>query len=209
MRPEIFGERKMSRKEAFCRAASIVAISSSLVASKDRMVETEISANGAGTEHTLFIQGDPSIHSVIFLPMPPSDVEFEDALVEEETPLNSVDMAEITQENLPPEEHSQYGAVVAAQLDNSPARPIIDNAGVWDTLAGCESTNTWDINTGNGYFGGLQMDMDFWNTYGGLEFASRPDLATKEQQIQIAIIGRDSGRGYDPWPGCADKHGLR
>lgn len=208
MRPEIFGERKISRKEVFCRAASIVAISSSLVASNDRMAETEISAKGAGTEHTLFIQGDPFIPSVIYLPLLSSEVEFGHALVEEEKPLNNEDVAEITQEP-PSEEYSQNGAVAAAQLDKSSARPIINEVGVWDTLAGCESTNTWDINTGNGYFGGLQMDMDFWTTYGGLEFAPRPDLATREQQIQIAIIGRDSGRGYDPWPGCADKHGLR
>lgn len=73
----------------------------------------------------------------------------------------------------------------------------------WDRVARCESSNTWDDNTGNGYFGGLQITMGNWLNpfYGGLFFALRPDLATRDQQIIIAErIRADQGMGA--WPHC-------
>lgn len=72
--------------------------------------------------------------------------------------------------------------------------------GVWDSIAKCESGGNWSTNTGNGYYGGLQMDRTFWATYG--QGAARPDLASREQQIEAATRARDSGRGYHPWPVC-------
>lgn len=86
------------------------------------------------------------------------------------------------------------------------ARPV--GYGVWDRIAQCESGGNWSIRTGNGYYGGLQMDMQFWRTYGG-GVAARPDLASREQQIAAATRARDSGRGYRPWPACSRKLGLR
>lgn len=85
--------------------------------------------------------------------------------------------------------------------------------GPWDALARCESTSRWDLNTGNGYYGGLQADMTFWRTYGGLAYAPRPDLASKAQQITVAARARDGygphqARGYRPWPTCARRLGL-
>lgn len=74
--------------------------------------------------------------------------------------------------------------------------------GVWDRIAQCESGGNWATNTGNGYYGGLQMNMSFWHSYGGDEYAERPDLASREQQIVVAERARDSGRGYRPWPVC-------
>ena len=56
----------------------------------------------------------------------------------------------------------------------------------WDGIAQCESTNNWSINTGNGYYGGLQFDNSTWASGGGTAYASRPDLATREQQIAVA-----------------------
>lgn len=88
----------------------------------------------------------------------------------------------------------------------SVSRPTL--AGVWDRLSQCEAGGNWHINTGNGYFGGLQMDMQFWRSYGGPAFASRADLASREQQIVVAERARDSGRGYRPWPTCARRLGL-
>jgi hypothetical protein len=76
---------------------------------------------------------------------------------------------------------------------------------VWDRIAACESGGNWAINTGNGYYGGLQMDMTFWRSYGGLAYASRPDLASKAEQIVVAERARDSGRGYGPWPVCGSR----
>lgn len=86
--------------------------------------------------------------------------------------------------------------------------PVVHDGSVWDRLAACESGGNWSINTGNGYYGGLQQDMQFWRSYGGPAFAARPDLASREQQIVVAERARDSGRGYRPWPTCARRLGL-
>ena len=52
----------------------------------------------------------------------------------------------------------------------------------WDTVAACESTSNWHINTGNSFYGGLQFTLSTWREFGGLAFAQRADLATPEQQ---------------------------
>ncbi len=71
----------------------------------------------------------------------------------------------------------------------------------WDEVARCESGGDWSINTGNGYYGGIQFYQPTWEGYGGLEFAPRADLATKEQQI---IVGERvlAGQGKGAWPVC-------
>ncbi|WP_338672472.1 transglycosylase family protein [Streptomyces sp. SCSIO 30461] len=56
----------------------------------------------------------------------------------------------------------------------------------WDKVAECESGGDWSINTGNGYYGGLQFAQSSWEAAGGLEYAERADLATKDQQIAVA-----------------------
>ncbi len=56
----------------------------------------------------------------------------------------------------------------------------------WDAVAQCESGGDWHINTGNGYYGGLQFSQSSWAAAGGLQYASRADLATKDQQIAVA-----------------------
>lgn len=68
----------------------------------------------------------------------------------------------------------------------------------WDAIAQCESTGNWSINTGNGYYGGLQFDIGTWLGAGGGEYAPRADLATKDQQIAIAERVYAS-RGLSPW----------
>lgn len=60
------------------------------------------------------------------------------------------------------------------------------SADVWDKVAACESTSNWNINSGNGYFGGLQFTRSTWAAYGGTVYAPRADLATREQQITVA-----------------------
>jgi len=76
---------------------------------------------------------------------------------------------------------------------------------VWDRLAQCESGGNWAINTGNGYYGGLQFNLGTWQSYGG---TGRPDQASRETQIAIATKVRDASGGYGAWPGCAAKLGL-
>jgi Transglycosylase-like domain. len=79
---------------------------------------------------------------------------------------------------------------------------------VWDLLVTCESGGNWSINTGNGYYGGLQFSLGTWANYGGLSYAPRPDLATREEQITVAERLR-AVRGWAPWPACSLKLGLR
>src|SRR5687767_10862894 len=69
----------------------------------------------------------------------------------------------------------------------------------WDGVAQCESSGDWAINTGNGYYGGLQFSQSTWEFFGGLEFASRADLATKDQQIVVAERTLE-GQGIGAWP---------
>ena len=71
----------------------------------------------------------------------------------------------------------------------------------WEGIAQCESTGNWSINTGNGYYGGLQFDNSTWASGGGLAYAPRADLASKEQQIAVAENVAAS-RGSSPWA-CA------
>ena len=75
------------------------------------------------------------------------------------------------------------------------------NAGMWDRIAQCESGGNWAINTGNGYYGGLQFDSQTWLGNGGGAFAPRADLASRTQQIAIANKVY-AARGLAPW-GCA------
>ncbi|MFE0206088.1 transglycosylase family protein [Streptomyces sp. NPDC058985] len=77
----------------------------------------------------------------------------------------------------------------------------------WDKVAACESTNDWDINTGNGYYGGLQFTQSTWEAFGGTRYAPRADLATKDQQIAIAERVLD-GQGPGAWPVCSQRAGL-
>lgn len=76
---------------------------------------------------------------------------------------------------------------------------------VWDQLAQCESGGNWAINTGNGYYGGLQFSLGTWQAYGG---TGLPSSASRETQIAIATKLRDATGGYGSWPGCAAKLGL-
>jgi len=71
----------------------------------------------------------------------------------------------------------------------------------WDGVAKCESGGNWSTNTGNGYYGGLQFSQSTWEAYGGLEYAPRADLATKDEQIAVAERTLD-GQGAGAWPTC-------
>jgi hypothetical protein len=78
----------------------------------------------------------------------------------------------------------------------------------WQKLAMCESSGRWHINTGNGYYGGLQISRSTWKGYGGGRFASLPSRATKAEQIKIAErIKR--GQGWGAWPSCSRRIGVR
>jgi resuscitation-promoting factor RpfB len=80
--------------------------------------------------------------------------------------------------------------------------PPPDSSGLnWDAVANCESGGDWHINTGNGFYGGLQFDSGTWLANGGGQYASRADLASREQQIAVANR-LYAARGSSPWPVC-------
>jgi LysM repeat protein len=76
----------------------------------------------------------------------------------------------------------------------------------WDAVADCESSGNWSINTGNGYYGGLQFSQSTWEAYGGLEYASSADQASKSEQIAIAEKTL-AGQGWGAWA-CAPMVGA-
>ena len=81
---------------------------------------------------------------------------------------------------------------------------------VWDLLASCESNNTWDINTGNSFYGGLQFNKMSWDWAGGEKYAEYPHQATREQQIEIAEnLLSIHPAGWGAWPACTKKLGIR
>jgi hypothetical protein len=76
----------------------------------------------------------------------------------------------------------------------------------WDAVAQCESGGNWHINTGNGFYGGLQFTQGTWAAYGGTTYAARADLASRSQQIAVAERTL-SGQGIGAWPVCGRKGG--
>ena len=76
---------------------------------------------------------------------------------------------------------------------------------VWDRLAQCESGGNWGINTGNGYYGGLQFSLGTWNAYGG---PGLPHQQSRETQIAVAERLRNASGGYGAWPHCSGVLGL-
>ncbi|MFI9330303.1 transglycosylase family protein [Kitasatospora sp. NPDC052868] len=77
----------------------------------------------------------------------------------------------------------------------------------WDAVAQCESGGNWAINTGNGFYGGLQFTPSTWAAYGGTAYASQANQATKAQQISVAEKVLAS-QGPGAWPVCSVKAGL-
>ncbi|RWA20603.1 resuscitation-promoting factor [Mycolicibacterium brumae] len=86
--------------------------------------------------------------------------------------------------------------------------PPVTNGGTWDALAQCEAGGNWSINTGNGFYGGVQFDYGTWLAHGGAKYAPRADLATREEQIAIASKTQ-AVQGWGAWPTCSSRIGAR
>ncbi|WP_142045596.1 resuscitation-promoting factor [Arthrobacter sp. SLBN-100] len=95
---------------------------------------------------------------------------------------------------------AQAAPAASAGANSGAAAPAMMNEAMWDKIAQCESTGNWSINSGNGYYGGLQFDIQTWIGSGGGAYAPNASLATKAQQIDIAnrVYAQ---RGLQPW-GC-------
>lgn len=96
-------------------------------------------------------------------------------------------------------------ALAAPVALSAPADAASDRT--WNRLANCESGKRWHINTGNGYYGGLQFSYSTWRAYGGRKFAPRADLTSRRHQVRIAQhVLHD--QGWNAWPACSDKLNL-
>jgi len=85
--------------------------------------------------------------------------------------------------------------------------PPLSSGATWDALSRCEAGGNWAINTGNGFYGGVQFDQNTWERNGGLRYAGRADLATREEQITIAEVTR-ARQGWGAWPVCSGRLGA-
>ncbi|GAA3134147.1 resuscitation-promoting factor protein RpfA [Streptomyces rameus] len=79
--------------------------------------------------------------------------------------------------------------------------------GVWDRIAQCESGGNWHINTGNGYYGGLQFSASTWRAYGGTAYAPTADQAGRSAQIAVATQVQQA-QGWGAWPVCSVRAGA-
>ncbi|HEX3547921.1 MAG TPA: transglycosylase family protein [Mycobacterium sp.] len=86
--------------------------------------------------------------------------------------------------------------------------PSVTDGVQWDSLSRCEAGGNWATNTGNGFYGGVQFDQNTWERQGGLRYAPRADLATREEQIAIAEVTR-ARQGWGAWPVCSGRVGAR
>lgn len=80
-------------------------------------------------------------------------------------------------------------------------------ASAWDKVAQCEATGNWGIDSGNGFYGGLQFTPSTWAAFGGTAYAGQANQATKAQQIEIGekVL---AAQGPGAWPICSTKAGL-
>lgn len=98
-------------------------------------------------------------------------------------------------------------ALSAALVTGVSLSPQAHAATVWDRVAACESTGNWGINSGNGYYGGLQFSASTWRQFGGARYAPSANLAGKAAQIAIArrVLAT---QGPGAWPSCGPRAGL-
>ncbi|MFJ3817583.1 transglycosylase family protein [Streptomyces sp. NPDC090056] len=88
-----------------------------------------------------------------------------------------------------------------------PAYACAQDQWPWGCVAECESGGRWHVNTGNGFYGGLQFWQPTWVEHGGLAYAPRADLATRAQQIEVAEEVLRT-QGWGAWPVCSKRYGL-
>ncbi|MEU0175591.1 transglycosylase family protein [Streptomyces massasporeus] len=98
------------------------------------------------------------------------------------------------------------GSAIAIPLLGASGASAADGT-TWDRVADCETGGAWSQNSGNGYYGGLQLSQEDWENHGGLDYAASADLASRSQQIAVAErILADQGVGA--WRTCGLLSGL-
>ena len=99
------------------------------------------------------------------------------------------------------------GAGTAVTMLAAPADAAPSYYTVWNKVASCESSGNWHINTGNGYYGGVQFSSSTWSAYGGHKYARQANGASKREQIEVARRVLHS-QGAGAWPVCGPRAGL-
>ncbi|GAA1116775.1 hypothetical protein GCM10009670_01860 [Citricoccus alkalitolerans] len=120
----------------------------------------------------------------------------------EPEPTRSAASSADSSEPSEPSDSSETSGTSSASQASAPT------SGVWQSLAECESGGNWSINTGNGYYGGLQFSASSWAGAGGTQYAPLPHQATPAEQIATAEKLRANG-GWGHWPHCSSQLGLR
>lgn len=155
----------------------------------------------------LFALSIPAI--ILFFHVPQAFSEQEDEVfVKQETTWYKNAALQVPTENSSVA-HSYSTAAVTPSPSPTPAPtsvPQTSNSSneIWEKLAQCESKGNWSINTGNGYYGGLQFNLSAWNGVGGQGY---PHEASKDEQILRGKMLQEK-RGWGPWGGCSKKLGL-
>jgi LysM repeat protein len=128
-------------------------------------------------------------------------------------PSNSVAAAQAAAAPAPAPVAAPVAAPAPAPVAAAPVRtytppvaaaPAVSGGSVWDSLAACESGGNWAINTGNGFYGGLQFTLSSWQAVGGSGY---PNQASREEQIARAEMLK-ARQGWGAWPACSAKLGL-
>ncbi len=151
-------------------------------------------SNGTTFERMFFANTDISDPDLIFPGQKLRVPKAEEKLTEREIPANYVAAAP-----------APVYTTASARTYSAPAAPAVADGSVWDQLAACESGGNWSINTGNGYYGGLQFTQSSWNAAGG---TGSPQNASREEQIRVAQ-NLQARQGWGAWPACSARLSLR
>jgi peptidoglycan hydrolase-like protein with peptidoglycan-binding domain len=183
-----FGKEQMAPAEAAPSAVTVPAGAASIPADQTRAVQLVLSSFG----YTIAVDGDygPQTTKVVKSWQKSNGLQ-EDGIA-----------GPITQASLGLSPADRQGN---AQQVTPEAPPSLPHQQQWEALAGCESGSNWSINTGNGYYGGLQFSLSSWRAVGG---QGRPDQASATEQMMRAEILLDA-QGWSAWPACSRKLGFR
>ena len=132
-------------------------------------------------------------------------IDKSEEVVEEKEPVDKVIAVGTKEKQVAkkPQKKSS-GVKLASRSSKQSSKKSADSNKVWDQLAACESGGKWSINTGNGYYGGLQFSLEAWRSVGGSGY---PHEASRETQIAMAKK-LQSRQGWGAWGNCAAKLGL-
>jgi hypothetical protein len=172
----------------------------------DRVAEAGITA-GCGTSLTSFCGSDPVLRwqAAIFVARSMDLVDTVELASLDERREQQAVLDEQARQRAEEEARRQAAEEEARRQAAAEAQAAAERDRMWERLAGCESGHNWSINTGNGYYGGLQFSLSSWRWVGGSGY---PHQASRAEQIRRAEILL-SRQGWNAWPSCSRQLGYR